>query len=801
MDNNANNNQIRKISAGGRDSTLLYQNINSNINIDSGKQKDEKKRGYSLFVKNMAKFIKSKKYKSVEKRKKKESAEEQEKKNPKKLTYMEKFQRSTKPKETFQSTTKNPKINEILRQLRESEEKSNASGNSNIKIGKIDSNKINKFLGNKDNKENNEKNNLYESKVKNYVDKLNKMAGEKANTEENKKKQITIIRKNLKEKEFIDNIDEVESSSSEDEYDRVRRNTKKHKKKKKLNDIQLLQKENNNTFYILGQDQEKYLHQKNNIIYTRFSFKTIKLKDKKYQAKEKSDSKNYIPKNQIFFTILSESTKQRKKSNARSNLNNNIKFSNLKSHKIKIKRKKTSLDTNESEGNEGVKFFDIVGYDRKKKRMSIYDILKKRNIAIKSEEPFNLSRDKKSLSIKVSNKSKKKEMKVIKEQNEINEKKENTEIHKYDEMVKYVIFSTVTNIRRPRKFNLKDLEISKIENIELNNEEQSENVLHKANNLMIIEKKNDIKKYEKKRSGSNSKYKNKNSFNRKSKDKDKDNINNNSISLINKKDNQKINNNLFPNKHSLKNRISIIRTNKSTEKRNIKSSLIFDSSSSEREEKEEKEIKEEKNESKNNKRVLNKQFDELFHNYATNYETENKPKRIDENNLEINTEIINNTISSRKNNALKKNMERASIYTDRETNESRALFKKRLQISNNFLNDDINLSKNEIHKVKANKAKIKKFKSKNVLEHNQTQTNSSGFKKITNLNNKKYTDKTARIRQFHKQRNFNSDYFNNSNNIILQNTTVNHTTYNYYLNNQDRFSSLKKSTKRAKNKK
>ena len=146
-------------------------------------------------------------------------------------------------------------------------------------------------------------------------------------------------------------------------------------------------------------------------------------------------------------------------------------------------------------------------------------------------------------------------------------------------------------------------------------------------------------------------------------------------------------------------------------------------------------------------------------------------------------------------------MERASIYTDRETNESRALFKKRLQISNNFLNDDINLSKNEIHKVKANKAKIKKFKSKNVLEHNQTQTNSSGFKKITNLNNKKYTDKTARIRQFHKQRNFNSDYFNNGNNIILQNTTVNHTTYNYYLNNQDRCSSLKKSTKRAKNKK
>ena len=79
MDNNANNNQIRKISAGGRDSTLLYQNINSNINIDSGKQKDEKKEDivYSLKTwqnllnqKNI-KVLKNEKRKNQQKNKKK----------------------------------------------------------------------------------------------------------------------------------------------------------------------------------------------------------------------------------------------------------------------------------------------------------------------------------------------------------------------------------------------------------------------------------------------------------------------------------------------------------------------------------------------------------------------------------------------------------------------------------------------------------------------------------------------------------------------------------------------------------
>ena len=171
----------RKFSSESRDSKTNLENISKeNTNNDLGKRKNPKSIGYSLFIKNL---VKSKKFKSLEKRKKKESIGEQEKKKPKKLTYMEKFQRSSKPKETFKSTTKNPKINEILRQLRENEEKANASGNSNINVGKIDSNKINQFLGSKSNRGNKEENNIFQSKVKDYVDKLNKKIGEKNSNE------------------------------------------------------------------------------------------------------------------------------------------------------------------------------------------------------------------------------------------------------------------------------------------------------------------------------------------------------------------------------------------------------------------------------------------------------------------------------------------------------------------------------------------------------------------------------------------------------------------------------------------
>ena len=773
----------RKISNESRDSKWLIENINKeNTNNDLGKRKNRRSIGSSLFINNL---VKPRKFKSLEKRKKKESIEEQEKKKPKKLTYMEKYQRSTKPKETFKSTTKNPKINEILRQLRENEEKANASGNSNLNVGKIDSNKINQFLGSKSNRSNKEENNIFESKVKDYVDKLNKKIEERSLSDKSKKKQVVKIKRNLKEKEFDnDNEEEEESFSSEDEYKEIRRD-------KKNQNIDLIE-ENGNNFYYFGKDQGKYVNKINNIIYTRFSFKSIRINDKKYNQKEKSDVKEYIPKNQVSFSILSAKTNHNKKANINSNYINNIKLHHVKNNKIKRKRKRTSEDINESEGNEKVKLYDIVGYDNKKKRMSIYDILKKRNISIISEEPFNVNRTR-NKSIKIVNKDRIREMNIIKEEPK-------NEIHQYNDMVKYMVYSSVITIKNNKRYNLKDFAISKVVNIELTNTENPKVIENKANNFMIIEKENDIEIFGKKRSGSNSTHKLRNSLQKNRKDSKI--INNNSISLINKraskmvpnlraslnksKDNkQKLNNSLIINKHTLQNRMSIKKENKSQERRHIKSSILFDSNSSSSEDKK----KEEKKELNINPRKPNNtQYDELFHNFATSYSTENKHKRVSKNKIEENNESINHKYNNlRKNNTLKNKFENKNIYTDKETNESRALFKQKLKTSNKLLNEESS-TKSEIHKVKMNKAKIRKFKSKNHLEQKQT---TSGIKKNNNLNNKKYTDKTAKIRQFHKQRNINSEYINNSN-IILQNTTVNHTTYNYYLNDNERLSSNKK---------
>ena len=81
-------------------------------------------------------------------------------------------------------------------------------------------------------------------------------------------------------------------------------------------------------------------------------------------------------------------------------------------------------------------------------------------------------------------------------------------------------------------------------------------------------------------------------------------------------------------------------------------------------------------------------------------------------------EIMNKTSLPKRVNPIKKSMERQSIYTDTETNKSRALFKKKLLTSNKLLDDEIDLSKKKIYKVKTNKAKIKKFISKkNILSN------------------------------------------------------------------------------------
>ena len=761
----------RKKSSELRESKIVSKKLSDSIN-DTGHKVNSKTNVYSNFIKNL---VKAKKFKSLEKRGKKSSMDEQEKRKQKKLTYMEKYKKMNKPKESFYSTSKNPKINEILRKLKESEENGKVNVNNNTSIGKIDSNKINTFLGNKNKDSKYYENNIYESKVKNYVDELNqKIMKERTASEGNKNKKTRKIKKEKKDLENI-NDDENQDIYSDNEYDGIIY-------KKKSDDIQKQNEENYNNFNSQRKDQEKYINKINNINYIKFGFGSYKINDMIYIGKKKSNIKDYFPQNQTSFSILCKSLRKS------SNLETNSKF---KINKSKRKWKKISDDLFETERNDNVKMYNIVGYDNIKRRMTIYDILKKRKISIISEEPFITNKNKISRSIKKDKKDKQKDK-------EVETRADEPEIKKYNDMVKYMIYSTVANIKKNKQFNPKDFVISKIDSIELINKEKQ--IKDKKSNFsMSIEKKNDIEIIGYKKRNSNSISKLRNSLQKK----ENKNLSNFS-SLTNKRDYKidvinrvpiitenkgNINNNLLINKYTLPKRISIKKINKSTERRKVKSDLLFQSSSSSSDIEEEKKIEEKKAEKEINKNIKSiNQFDELFHNYATNYNTNNKPRKISKNILDENNEIKNNYLN--KNNVLKNRTDSKNIYTDRETNESRALFKRRLKTSNKLVSEDLStISKKEINKVKTDKAKIKKFKSKNNMA--EVRQASTGKRKILNPNNKKYTDKNAKIRYFYKQRNINTDYINNSN-IILQNTTVNHTTYNYYLNEGEKLSSSKK---------
>lgn len=761
----------RKKSSELRESKIVSKKLSDSIN-DTGHKVNSKTNVYSNFIKNL---VKAKKFKSLEKRGKKSSMDEQEKRKQKKLTYMEKYKKMNKPKESFYSTSKNPKINEILRKLKESEENGKVNVNNNTSIGKIDSNKINTFLGNKNKDSKYYENNIYESKVKNYVDELNqKIMKERTASEGNKNKKTRKIKKEKKDLENI-NDDENQDIYSDNEYDGIIY-------KKKSDDIQKQNEENYNNFNSQRKDQEKYINKINNINYIKFGFGSYKINDMIYIGKKKSNIKDYFPQNQTSFSILCKSLRKS------SNLETNSKF---KINKSKRKWKKISDDLFETERNDNVKMYNIVGYDNIKRRMTIYDILKKRKISIISEEPFITNKNKISRSIKKDKKDKQKDK-------EVETRADEPEIKKYNDMVKYMIYSTVSTIKKNKQFNPKDFVISKIDSIELINKEKQ--IKDKKSNLsMSIEKKNDIEIIGYKKRNSNSISKLRNSLQKK----ENKNLSNFS-SLTNKRDYKidvinrvpiitenkgNINNNLLINKYTLPKRISIKKINKSTERRKVKSDLLFQSSSSSSDIEEEKKIEEKKAEKEINKNIKSiNQFDELFHNYATNYNTNNKPRKISKNILDENNEIKNNYLN--KNNVLKNRTDSKNIYTDRETNESRALFKRRLKTSNKLVSEDLStISKKEINKVKTDKAKIKKFKSKNNMA--EVRQASTGKRKILNPNNKKYTDKNAKIRYFYKQRNINTDYINNSN-IILQNTTVNHTTYNYYLNEGEKLSSSKK---------
>ena len=564
----------RKKSSELRESKIVSKKLSDSIN-DTGHKVNSKTNVYSNFIKNL---VKAKKFKSLEKRGKKSSMDEQEKRKQKKLTYMEKYKKMNKPKESFYSTSKNPKINEILRKLKESEENGKVNVNNNTSIGKIDSNKINTFLGNKNKDSKYYENNIYESKVKNYVDELNqKIMKERTASEGNKNKKTRKIKKEKKDLENI-NDDENQDIYSDNEYDGIIY-------KKKSDDIQKQNEENYNNFNSQRKDQEKYINKINNINYIKFGFGSYKINDMIYIGKKKSNIKDYFPQNQTSFSILCKSLRKS------SNLETNSKF---KINKSRRKWKKISDDLFETERNDNVKMYNIVGYDNIKRRMTIYDILKKRKISIISEEPFITNKNKISRSIKKDKKDKQKDK-------EVETRADEPEIKEYNDMVKYMIYSTVSTIKKNKQFNPKDFVISKIDSIELINKEKQ--IKDKKSNLsMSIEKKNDIEIIGYKKRNSNSISKLRNSLQKK----ENKNLSNFS-SLTNKRDYKidvinrvpiitenkgNINNNLLINKYTLPKRISIKKINKSTERRKVKSDLLFQSSSSSSDIEEEKKIEE-----------------------------------------------------------------------------------------------------------------------------------------------------------------------------------------------------------------
>ena len=120
-----------------------------------------------------------------------------------------------------------------------------------------------------------------------------------------------------------------------------------------------------------------------------------------------------------------------------------------------------------------------------------------------------------------------------------------------------------------------------------------------------------------------------------------------------------------------------------------------------------------------------------------------------------------------------------NIYTDKETNWIRPEFKRKLthnQYRSKEENEDTDMK--IFHKVKTNKAKIKKFKTKNEYD----ESDKMALSKKDTGNTRPHGNK-AKIRYFpNYTRNNISDY--EYNNIILQNSTYNQTTFNYYANDK-----------------
>ena len=195
------------------------------------------------------------------------------------------------------------------------------------------------------------------------------------------------------------------------------KNKKNNKIKKNKNDkIKFINLDiSNNQLVVEGQnysgfsivknpDQEKYKNKKSSIDYQQFSFNYYQITDKEYKSKttKKLRKVELETEKQIEFTLLNEIEKERIRNIIKKKGNSNIMMKIKRNFKVinkqNVTNKKRSIEySHESENgyhnddNSNVRKYEIVGYNKKAKRMSIINILKKRKISIISEQPFKAS--------------------------------------------------------------------------------------------------------------------------------------------------------------------------------------------------------------------------------------------------------------------------------------------------------------------------------------------------------------------------------------------------------------------------
>jgi len=509
-------------------------------------------------------------------------------------------------------------------------------------------------------------------------------------------------------------------------------------------------------------------------------------------------------------------------------------------HKKSSEQYNTENSENEEDNddNNNYRKYEIKGYNKKPKRMSIIDILKKRKISIISEQPFKTSR----FLDTIKNKENKKKFKNPK----LNLVIEKPEIQKYDIGIRYLMFTSSYTRKKKDKWHPDEFELSNEVNINLKGylqlmreereremqkekerkekekeEKEKEKREKEKENLNMNDNKNAIEGYKKKKIISNYVIKNKNSLtiNNKSMDKYKNKTKEPSLIKKNIKQNNnknhkvtftldrsaQIKKNSLTDKIKSKdknnnnnNRINTTSFNintsnkkqKTKNKRNdddnraIKPPILSKYSSSEEEEEEEEE--EEKEEEKEFDNTQNDEeevkgrkpnrFDELLHAYGTNYDYKKDKLSKEKNNGK---NIKNEERRYLRNNALKNNINSKNIYTDEKTNQIRKTFKRKLTHHNAYKNvEQDEIGQKNFHKIKTNKAKIKRFKTKNENEYDDNESNVSKKSR-----NKKPHGNKAKIRKFpNNEKNIINDY--EYNNIILQNSTYNQTTFNYYANDK-----------------